>query len=229
MLVITGKHGGCKSASSGNQRETAQAVGDDNGLSRRDPWVVDLLMSHRVTHVAQHLALVIFHHVDPNTRSASLSVNDLVKITNWGRETVQNGLLELHVVMDVERGHGNSAPSVFQLKSTAPGSVSAERQDADRAEAAASAGLLHIVPPAPLTAAEEARAQSWAVWSKSGGACTYCGTGLNPFQRHAPNGFQIDHVHPRSRGGSDAIENLVPACKICNCSKRDRPLSQWKA
>lgn len=30
-----------------------------------------------------------------------------------------------------------------------------------------------------------------------------------------------DHIKPRSRGGTDDLENLQPACAPCNSSKRD--------
>ena len=42
--------------------------------------------------------------------------------------------------------------------------------------------------------------------------CAYCG-------RH---GDTVDHVVPRSRGGSNAWDNLVCACRPCNNRKADR-------
>ena len=47
----------------------------------------------------------------------------------------------------------------------------------------------------------------------SGSRCHYCGTLATT----------VDHVIPKSRGGTDALSNLVPACARCNYSKRDRP------
>jgi 5-methylcytosine-specific restriction endonuclease McrA len=44
--------------------------------------------------------------------------------------------------------------------------------------------------------------------------CQYCG-------RSEPH-MTIDHVTPRSRGGSDTWENLVCACPSCNSRKGDR-------
>jgi|DewCreStandDraft_5_1066085.scaffolds.fasta_scaffold00864_22 5-methylcytosine-specific restriction endonuclease McrA len=49
---------------------------------------------------------------------------------------------------------------------------------------------------------------------RDGFACQYCGT------RSAP--LTIDHVIPRSRGGSDSWENLVTACVPCNNRKGNR-------
>lgn len=34
--------------------------------------------------------------------------------------------------------------------------------------------------------------------------------------------MQVDHLLPRRRGGSNNIENLMPLCKSCNSSKKDR-------
>lgn len=42
--------------------------------------------------------------------------------------------------------------------------------------------------------------------------CEYCG--LDPYPGH------IDHIIPRSRGGSDGSENLAIACVGCNSAKR---------
>jgi 5-methylcytosine-specific restriction endonuclease McrA len=43
--------------------------------------------------------------------------------------------------------------------------------------------------------------------------CQYCG------RRPAIRDLNIDHVVPRSRGGSDSWENLVTSCKPCNLRK----------
>lgn len=47
--------------------------------------------------------------------------------------------------------------------------------------------------------------------------CVYC---LEP-------ATQIDHVVPLNSGGLNVIENLVPCCLKCNCSKQDTPLLVW--
>lgn len=51
-----------------------------------------------------------------------------------------------------------------------------------------------------------------------GDRCAYCDRSV-PLER--------DHVTPLSLGGSDYIANIVPACRPCNASKRDKPLSTW--
>ena len=51
------------------------------------------------------------------------------------------------------------------------------------------------------------------VFERDGHACRYCGS----LER-----LTIDHVIPRSRGGSDDAGNLVVACKSCNSRKKDR-------
>lgn len=38
-----------------------------------------------------------------------------------------------------------------------------------------------------------------------------------------------DHVVPLSRGGSNSITNILPACRVCNSDKRDLMLSDWAA
>jgi hypothetical protein len=50
--------------------------------------------------------------------------------------------------------------------------------------------------------------------------CVYCGElkTLGP-----------DHVLPLSRGGSNNIENILPACKSCNCTKGTKTLEEFLA
>lgn len=42
--------------------------------------------------------------------------------------------------------------------------------------------------------------------------CVYCGENQKKL-------LTLDHVHPKSKGGKDTWENLVTACKDCNCLK----------
>ncbi len=48
--------------------------------------------------------------------------------------------------------------------------------------------------------------------------CVYCGS---------VKSLQIDHIIPRNKGGKDAGENLVWACRKCNASKNDTDLLEW--
>jgi len=57
-----------------------------------------------------------------------------------------------------------------------------------------------------------------AKWDR---ACAYCGCTGVP--------LNIDHIHPRSRGGSDRISNLTLACIPCNTEKGARPVEEFLA
>lgn len=59
------------------------------------------------------------------------------------------------------------------------------------------------------------------VIQRDGKVCSYCGRSDVP--------LQLDHVIPRSRGGSDDPENLTPACRPCNTSKGSKLLSEWRS
>jgi 5-methylcytosine-specific restriction endonuclease McrA len=41
--------------------------------------------------------------------------------------------------------------------------------------------------------------------------------------------LEIDHVHPRSKGGGNRISNLVIACRACNEAKADQPIETFLA
>lgn len=59
----------------------------------------------------------------------------------------------------------------------------------------------------------------YTVFIRDNFTCQYCGTRAE--KPHA------DHVTPRSRGGSDEIENLVTACPSCNLRKSDKTPEEW--
>ncbi len=53
--------------------------------------------------------------------------------------------------------------------------------------------------------------------------CRYCGRRLK-LRR-----LTLDHVVPRSRGGSNALENLVLSCLPCNHEKADKLVGEMVA
>ena len=55
------------------------------------------------------------------------------------------------------------------------------------------------------------------VFATKGSQCHYCGADAS----------QVDHVLPRSRGGLDVLDNLVPACALCNHAKGDMTPEEW--
>lgn len=61
------------------------------------------------------------------------------------------------------------------------------------------------------------------VYYKTNGKCSYCGEDLEPFGY-----WHMDHQFPKSRGGSDELDNLMPACKFCNSSKGNKTIDEWK-
>lgn len=64
----------------------------------------------------------------------------------------------------------------------------------------------------------EVREYLLAKWAR---ACAYCGATGVP--------LNIDHIHPKSRGGSDRISNLCTACIPCNQKKDNTPVEEFLA
>lgn len=56
---------------------------------------------------------------------------------------------------------------------------------------------------------------------KWGRQCAYCGVTDTP--------LQIEHIHPKSRGGSDRVSNLTLACAPCNQRKSHLPVEVFLA
>jgi len=46
--------------------------------------------------------------------------------------------------------------------------------------------------------------------ARDGHKCVYCGSTEN---------LTVDHVRPKSKGGTDTADNLVTACRPCNQAK----------
>ncbi|MFF5013732.1 RNA-guided endonuclease IscB [Streptomyces sp. NPDC001165] len=67
-------------------------------------------------------------------------------------------------------------------------------------------------------AGTEARSYLHAKWN---GSCAYCDATGVP--------LNIEHLRPRSRGGSDRISNLVLACVPCNTAKGNMPVEFFLA
>lgn len=59
-----------------------------------------------------------------------------------------------------------------------------------------------------------------ALYIRDGFACAYCGRDL---RNAAPADVTLDHLLPRSSGGTNEPTNLVTACRSCNCSRQDKP------
>lgn len=66
-----------------------------------------------------------------------------------------------------------------------------------------------------------------AVYKKFDGHCAYCGLHI------AYNDMQVDHFKPQRAwnpedSGTDAIENLMPSCRMCNHYKRAHDLETFR-
>lgn len=51
--------------------------------------------------------------------------------------------------------------------------------------------------------------------------CWYCGKEMKVGQ------LSVDHVFPRSKGGTDDMDNIIMCCQSCNSSKADKDLMDW--
>lgn len=59
------------------------------------------------------------------------------------------------------------------------------------------------------------------VFQRDGYRCTYCGCNKRT--------LHCDHVLAISKGGSNSLDNLVTACELCNSSKGNRSVTEWRA
>jgi hypothetical protein len=68
----------------------------------------------------------------------------------------------------------------------------------------------------------------WAIYLRDGCRCVYCGITLDQLlEAYDDNFLTVDHVKPRSKGGSNKPENLVTSCYDCNQLKGTDPLKKF--
>jgi 5-methylcytosine-specific restriction endonuclease McrA len=64
------------------------------------------------------------------------------------------------------------------------------------------------------------------IFNKTRGHCWHCGRPLawKNYGKHSGErgAWEVDHSIPIARGGTDHLNNLVPACIDCNRGKQDR-------
>lgn len=60
------------------------------------------------------------------------------------------------------------------------------------------------------------------VYNKCNGHCAYCGCELEY------KDMQVDHVLAVGRGGSNDINNLLPACRQCNYDKHKKTIEGFR-
>jgi len=58
--------------------------------------------------------------------------------------------------------------------------------------------------------------------AKCDGRCWYCG------EIPEPGELTVDHAKPRSRGGKNFDDNLLPACDYCNNLKSNLTISEFR-
>jgi|SoiMethySBSTD1v2_1073268.scaffolds.fasta_scaffold50154_4 hypothetical protein len=63
-----------------------------------------------------------------------------------------------------------------------------------------------------------------AIYHRDNWTCVYCGRAVTDVA-DVPVVLTLDHLIPKSHGGSNEPSNLVSACRACNCSRGNR---SWK-
>ncbi len=54
--------------------------------------------------------------------------------------------------------------------------------------------------------------------------CLIC---LKDLSGAAPTDVTLDHIVPKSDGGSNMEANIYTCCRSCNCSRQDKPLARF--
>ncbi len=77
-------------------------------------------------------------------------------------------------------------------------------------------------PPLKLTPTEVRRLYGKLLYGKQEGYCPGC-------EEHEKfKNMDVDHIVPRTRGGTNDMANLQLLCRQCNSSKGDKTMEEWK-
>lgn len=60
------------------------------------------------------------------------------------------------------------------------------------------------------------------IYARDGWRCVWCDRGAA-----GSDTLTLDHLHPRSLGGSNRYWNLVTSCRSCNSRRRNRPAIEF--
>ena len=63
-----------------------------------------------------------------------------------------------------------------------------------------------------------------AIYLRDEFTCAYCGVKMFQFK---PGKIALDHLKPRSKGGSNESSNLVTACSLCNSQRGATPWQKY--
>jgi 5-methylcytosine-specific restriction endonuclease McrA len=65
-----------------------------------------------------------------------------------------------------------------------------------------------------------------AIYHRDNWSCVYCGRRVTD-SAEVPVVLTLDHLLPKSLGGTNDASNLVSACRQCNCSRQDRAWTEF--
>lgn len=60
-------------------------------------------------------------------------------------------------------------------------------------------------------------------WKEANGNCVYCLRSFNGLSVI----FHLDHIIPRSKGGTFDPENLIASCESCNCRRGNKDFIEY--
>lgn len=65
------------------------------------------------------------------------------------------------------------------------------------------------------------------IWHIFNNSCAYCGMSEEEHFKIYNSPLHQEHFIPLSKGGAYTIDNIIPACKSCNCSKSIKDFFKW--